>query len=196
MTKRQRPISDVDESTSLDPEEDFFRRWSRLKSNPGTDRSALDSHLEEAQSMQGGGQAKIPEEQTDADMPSLESLNEDSDYSMFFSSKVSEELRQLALRKLFGSSKFNLKDGLDDYDEDFKGFRALGDMLTSDMRYHIERTLEEQEDKTRQAELRQEPSGEKLEADPEVGNGDIEIDDQNFSEVTTEKETQDDSAQG
>ena len=79
--------------------------------------------------------AQAPPALTDADMPPIESLDEHSDYSGFFSPQVSEALRKLALRKLFRSSVFNVCDGLDDYDEDFRSFQALGDIVTSDMRY-------------------------------------------------------------
>lgn len=69
--------------------------------------------------------------------PPLESLHADSDYSAFLSPKVGEELRRLALRKLFGSSKFNLRDGLDDYDDDYRIFESLGDIVTADMRHRM-----------------------------------------------------------
>ena len=75
---------------------------------------------------------------TDADMPPLESLGEDDDYSGFMSTGVSEELRNLALRKLFRSAKFNVVDGLNDYDDDFTNFEPLGDIITSDMRHQME----------------------------------------------------------
>jgi hypothetical protein len=75
---------------------------------------------------------------TDADMPALAALDEDSDYSVFFSPKVSEELRRLALRKLFHSPKFNVTDGLDDYNENYTHFASLGDRLTQDMRHRLQ----------------------------------------------------------
>ena len=61
----------------------------------------------------------------DADMPSLESLGPESDYSGFMSPGVSEELRRVALRKLFHSPLYNITDGLDDYDDDFTSFAVL-----------------------------------------------------------------------
>jgi hypothetical protein len=74
----------------------------------------------------------------DADMPPIESLNADSDYTGFLSEKVSETLRKAALRKLFHGSAFNVTDGLDEYADDFTTFEALGDIVTSDMRHLIE----------------------------------------------------------
>ncbi|MCB1775652.1 MAG: DUF3306 domain-containing protein, partial [Gammaproteobacteria bacterium] len=72
---------------------------------------------------------------TDADMPPIESLSADSDYTGFLSEQVSEALRKAALRKLFHSATFNVTDGLDDYTDDFTTFKALGDIVTADMRH-------------------------------------------------------------
>jgi len=57
----------------------------------------------------------------------------------FMSPNIGEDLRRSALRKFFHLPKFNRRDGLDDYDEDFRAFQHLGNILTSDMRYHLER---------------------------------------------------------
>jgi len=65
-----------------------------------------------------------------------------SGYSGFLSPGVSEGLRRRALRKLFMSAVFNVRDGLDDYDEDFTNFEALGDIVTSDMRHQAEAEAE------------------------------------------------------
>ena len=75
---------------------------------------------------------------TDADMPALETLGEDSDYSGFLSPEVSEALRKKALRKMFHLATYNITDGLDDYDEDFTIYEPLGDMITADMRHQTE----------------------------------------------------------
>ena len=75
-------------------------------------------------------------------MPPLDSLHEGSDYSGFLSPGVSEGLRRRALRKLFTSAVFNVPDGLDDYDEDFTSFPALGDIVTSDMKHQAEMEAE------------------------------------------------------
>ena len=85
---------------------------------------------------------------TDADMPDIETLNADSDFSPFFSDGVSKELRNLALKKLFFSGRFSVRDGLDDYDDDFTKFEPLGDTVTSDMKFHARR-----KEKARLAEL-------------------------------------------
>ena len=75
---------------------------------------------------------------TDADMPDIDSLDENSDFSQFMSTGVSDKLRNLALRKLFHAPAFNIRDGLDEYDDDFTSFEKLGDIVTSDMKHRIE----------------------------------------------------------
>lgn len=76
---------------------------------------------------------------TDADMPTIESLDEASDFSGFLSEKVSEQLRRKALSKLFHLPEFNVRDGLNDYDEDYSTFVPLGDTVTYQMKQFIER---------------------------------------------------------
>ena len=124
-TKRQSP----DESG----DEDFLSRWSRLKHTQRTD------NMEAAQEEEP--QALVEQDEfapCDEDMPAIETLTEESDYTGFLSPNVSEELRSLALRKLFHSTAFNVCDGLDDYAEDFTSFAKLGNIITADMRYQLE----------------------------------------------------------
>ena len=77
-------------------------------------------------------------------MPPLESLDSDSDYSVFMSPGVSEQLRTLALRKLFHLPAFNITDGLNDYDEDYTQFASLGGVVTHEMKRLLKRELEAQ----------------------------------------------------
>jgi len=152
-----------------DGKESVLSRWSRRKLEADQLESAIDeSMLPDAQA---GQNVPVTEESdaeqkpvlTDADMPDIESLNEDSDFSGFMSSGVSDDLRNLALRKLFKAPVFNIRDGLDEYDEDYTYFEKLGDIVTCDMKHQIEM----QEKKLREA----------LEADTEVADEDeIEAD--------------------
>ncbi len=96
---------------------------------------------------------------TDADMPPVDSLGADSDYTGFLSPKISEPLRRAALRKLFHSAEFNVIDELDDYAEDFTTFTALGDLVTADMRHPLEVEAKKQAEALQQARMAQEPRG-------------------------------------
>ena len=137
----------------------FLRRWSERKrgARGGQEDEPLDAATP---SVPQGEAVEAVNEQanrvlTDEDMPPLESLDEDSDYSGFLSPGVSERLRRAALRKLFSSPKLNVVDGLDDYAEDYRSFEALGDIVTADMRFDQEREAERAkqalEEQTREA---------------------------------------------
>ena len=96
---------------------------------------------------------------TDADMPDVESLTEESDFSAFMSPGVSDELRNLALRKLFRAPVFNIRDGLDEYDEDYTYFEKLGDIVTCDMKHQVEM----QEQKLRESLANEDEASEEAE---------------------------------
>ena len=126
-----------------EPRSDFLGRWSRRKALQQEEADQLT--ISEGAGQEDELPAVVEEEEapalTDADMPSLETLGEDDNYSDFLSPEVSEKLRKVALRQLFHGTGFNIRDGLDDYDEDFTIFKPLGDIITADMR-HREEMLE------------------------------------------------------
>lgn len=123
-------------------------RWARRKREVQREVQRENDGAAEAApgaDMQAPGEADLPADQdllTDDDMPPIESLNADSDFSGFMSSKVSEPLRRRALRKLFGSAQFNIRDGLDDYDGDYTSFAGLGGIITADLRHQLEVELQ------------------------------------------------------
>lgn len=113
---------------------------------------------------------------TDADMPPVESLHADSDFSGFLSPGVSEELRKLALRKMFALPSFQVRDGLDDYDDDFTVFEPLGDTVTNDPWTHRQKRLAEEKAAAEKAEAErlsqeenEEQVAEQLDAEEEAG---------------------------
>ena len=149
-----------------DTEESFLSRWSRRKTGvkeevvPETMEEIMETpsagELEPAQAEDVGEKREPEKILTDEDMPDIESLDEKSDFSMFMSEGVSTELRNLALRKLFKGATFNIRDGLDDYDDDFTTFANLGDLVTADMRHREEMKekirLRDEEEARRMAE--------------------------------------------
>jgi Protein of unknown function (DUF3306) len=129
----------VHRDTESEPSaEGFAERWSRRKQEAGRDEAEA-----EAQPVQTPLAATEPaRELTDDDMPPVDSLDEHSDFGAFLSPGVSEQLRTLALRKLFRLPGMHLRDGLDDYDDDFTQFRELGNTITHEMRRMLERELQ------------------------------------------------------
>ena len=163
MSARDRGVS-TEARTALDAEGPL-RRWARRRREVAREEQAAaevrrgeappellqDSLHESFHELPGvrdsddgasGPAAEAEKVPSDEDMPPLDSLDEDSDYSGFLSPGVSEALRRRALRKLFMSAVFNIPDGLDDYDDDFTSFQALGDVVTSDMRHQAEMEAE------------------------------------------------------
>ncbi len=130
------------------PDSYFLQRWSQRKTasrkgetdlDPLSASTPADRPIEEAAT---AAEADPRSELTDADMPPIESLDKDSDFSVFMSPKVSDQLRTQALRKLFHLPVFNITDGLNDYDEDYTQFAGLGGVVTHEMKRLLKRELE------------------------------------------------------
>jgi hypothetical protein len=135
------------------PDEPFLSRWARLKREareneataakappevaPPPAENALTEAAEGAEGARAGADAAgaVPE------LPSLDSLTGESDFGAFMAAHVSPELRRQALRKMFTNAKYAIVDPLDPYRADYGAFTALGDTVTSDMKYHVERLL-------------------------------------------------------
>ena len=110
----------------------FLGRWSRLKQEhrrrkkqaadePAVESASADSALPEA------GDAK--------DLPDIESLDKDSDFSVFLKDGVPEELKRRALRKLWRTNPiFAVRDGLDDYDEDYRTAMVVAESLAKGLK--------------------------------------------------------------
>lgn len=144
-----------------DEQEGFLTRWSRRKTlsrsgeelpEPLPESDAEPQVPDDARTAASpiAGDA-VPEKVESEDglpvedppeLPPLESLDENSDYSAFLGKGVPPDVKQKALQKLFHSPKFNVRDGLDDYDWDFTNPEPLGDIITAEMRYRVERELE------------------------------------------------------
>jgi hypothetical protein len=98
---------------SEDPEKsgnkEFLSRWSRLKQQAREQPPAAP-------------QAAVPAIDPKApppELPPLDKLTIDSDFRGFFHPKVDENLRRMALKRLFSDPHFNLMDGLDVYIDDY-----------------------------------------------------------------------------
>ncbi len=154
----------------MSADESVLARWSRRKLEAEREGSQPTAEPEidafEAAEAVAPDSAEPAPPLTDADMPDVDTLTEDSDFSPFMSPGVSEELRNLALRKLFRAPAFNIRDGLDEYDDDFTSFAKLGDVVTSDMKHRIEMEQQKLREKLAQ-EAGQDEIEDAVEADVE-----------------------------
>lgn len=178
-----------------DSKESVLRRWSRRKQEAAQQAPAAEQVLPLETEASLGTTAPIDSETearpalTDADMPPIESLNENSDFTGFMSEGVSDELRNLALRKLFKAPVFNIRDGLDEYDEDYTSFEKLGDIVTCDMKHHIEmKEQREREALAREAEQEAADEAEVVEALDEETDDEMEAIEDSEDEEMSEDE--------
>lgn len=158
----------------------FLRRWSERKAQVEKLPASSAPVVKESAPPAQVGEPSPP--LTDADMPAIDALDEKSDYKGFFSPKVSEDLRRLALRKLFHLPAFNIRDGLDDYDEDYRTFEALGNIVTAHERHQSE--MQQQDDKERLA-----PEKREAERTPLAENDSTVVEDSKKSEQIADETT-------
>jgi len=75
---------------------------------------------------------------SDEDMPPVDELKADSDFSPFLSPGVSESLQREALRRLWQVADLEFVDDLDIYASDYTEFEPLGSLVTREMRHRME----------------------------------------------------------
>lgn len=104
---------------------------------------------------------KLYSELTDEDLPPLESLGEEADFSAFLAPNISRALRNKALAKLFHLPKYNKTCLCAEYSGDYRNFEPLGDVVPQDMKRALAREAERLAEKARdavvEAEGEQEP---------------------------------------
>lgn len=130
--------------------EGFAARWSRRKQQNQHEQKPSEAEIEQVNSelieVEKDDIEQLKAEKLaalntlqDEDMPDISALDEDSDFSQFMSINVSEDLRNLALRKLFHGAGYNVRDGLDEYDGDYTHFEKLDpNTITADMKHRLE----------------------------------------------------------
>jgi uncharacterized protein DUF3306 len=90
--------------------EAFLSRWSRMKREQPVERKPA-------------AETPAPE------LPAVESVTPQSDIAAFMHPKVKDELRRLALKKLFSDPHFNVPDPFEPFSGDWTGEALPADML-------------------------------------------------------------------
>ncbi len=117
--------------TERDNDPNFLRRWSRRKvADEATDEAPSDAGSPDARAAVAPDDSADPDGETAevvADLPEIDSLHKDSDFTVFMREGVPEELKKRALRKLWLSDPaLATIDGLDDYDDDYRALMKAG----------------------------------------------------------------------
>ncbi|PTP77784.1 DUF3306 domain-containing protein [Vibrio splendidus] len=149
----------------------FFSRWSQRKLDESTDEPLeAQQTLEETEltsseaSSSEISPADLSSEMEAAAPQSLESdaletneevhaadvqdpapeATEDLSVAQLLVSEASESVKKAALRKLFLSEEFNVRDGLDDYDDDYSNLKSLSEGVAETLRDWVKDKTEEE----------------------------------------------------
>lgn len=82
----------------------FLTRWSRLKHKAAAEKPSVPA---------------APADAKAAELPAVDTLTFESDFTAFLKSNVEESVKRAALKKLLHDPRFNVMDGLDTYIDDY-----------------------------------------------------------------------------
>ena len=142
----------------------FFSRWSQRKLDESTDKALEAEQPVEETSVTSSEPASqtlsSAEELTPNDPTSIEPTNaleesadtkesasettEELSMAQLLVSEASESVKKAALRKLFLSEEFNVRDGLDDYDDDYSNLKSLSEGVAESLRDWVKEKVEEE----------------------------------------------------
>ena len=124
--------------------EAFLSRWSRLK-------------------REGEKPAAVPQKTEAPKLPAIDKVTPESDFSPFMHPKVKEELRRLALKKLFGDPHFNVPDPFEPYSRDWNNLEPLTPDLLAQLEHakNVLLTPEEKKQAEEKAAQAAQPTEEK-----------------------------------
>ncbi len=112
------------------------------------------------------GAAEPARDEQPAPLPDIDSLDADSDYTPFLGKDVPEKLARKALRKRWrGDPSFGLRDGLDDYDENFRAYFTEAVAKTVKTVYQVAKGAAKQDEPAADAEA--ESTGGAVAAEPD-----------------------------
>ncbi|MCX2757620.1 DUF3306 domain-containing protein [Vibrio sp. Sgm 22] len=148
----------------------FFSRWSQRKLDESTDEALEVEQTLEAPELTSSdsssseiSSADLSSEMEAAAPQSLDSdaletneevhaadvqdpapeATEDLSVAQLLVSEASESVKKAALRKLFLSEEFNVRDGLDDYDDDYSNLKSLSEGVAETLRDWVKDKTEE-----------------------------------------------------
>lgn len=137
----------------------FISRWSKRKleeassegHDPNDDLNANErSDLERVQteatylnSDEGSMEEADVEEANVTDTAAEESKPEEMSIANLLVSEASESVKKAALRKLFLSEEFNVRDGLDDYDDDYSNLKSMSEGVAETLRDWVKEKADE-----------------------------------------------------
>ncbi|PMG20640.1 DUF3306 domain-containing protein [Vibrio splendidus] len=175
----------------------FFSRWSQRKLDESTDEPLeVEQTLEATELTSSDSSSEVSTEMEAAAPQSLESdaletneevhasdvqdpapeATEDLSVAQLLVSEASESVKKAALRKLFLSEEFNVRDGLDDYDDDYSNLKSLSEGVAETLRDWVKDKTEEETTPEEEQVIDNKTEGEVL----EHSESDLEVSDNEF----------------
>ncbi|EDP60070.1 DUF3306 domain-containing protein [Vibrio sp. AND4] len=138
----------------------FLSRWSQRKLDETENKDAEVSNfieVSEPETNQVQTTQAQEESGTPADLISTEVADalpaettseitdlEDMPVAKLLLSEAAESVKKAALRKMFLSEEFNVRDGLDDYDDDYSNLKSLSEDVAETLRDWVKEKTEEE----------------------------------------------------
>ena len=146
---------------ATDEKEAFLSRWSRLKREAPAKEKALE-------------EKKEAEAQPAPALPPVETLTPESDFAGFMHPKVKEELRRVALKKLFSDPHFSTPDPFEPFSGDWTVAEPIGQELLAKLNQtrSVLFSQEEREKQDKEAQVAEEPPQEGESKQDEPGRKD------------------------
>lgn len=136
----------------------FLNRWSQRKlerTSGQQDEEQLTNDpeliLEDSHPQAVQVEDSTPAVDTESDPSSKVENTEEMSIASLLVSEASESVKKAALRKLFLSEEFNVRDGLDDYDDDYSNLKSLSEGVADTLRDWIKDKSEEEQVQERHA---------------------------------------------
>ncbi|AXB31405.1 DUF3306 domain-containing protein [Vibrio campbellii] len=137
----------------------FFSRWSKRKLEETTAEPSEAKSVDSVEStepetalaheeLSTKAQALVAEAsvtETESQQTSSETNDpEEMSVAQLLVSEASESVKKAALRKMFLSEEFNVRDGLDDYDDDYSNLKSLSEGVADTLRDWVKEKTEEE----------------------------------------------------
>ncbi len=173
----------------------FLNRWSKRKLEQASGSHSAEPQTHEPELLREESDVQpLPVEDesqtidTETDLPSEEQNTEKPSIANLLVSEASESVKKAALRKLFLSEEFNVRDGLDDYDDDYSNLKSLSEGVADTLRDWIkDKTEEDQVQEQQNVKAEDEPVSKSLTDSEQVDEENLKPDELNKDTVVIDE---------
>lgn len=119
----------------MSEDRNFLARWSRLKQQSRAPAELPIDADNTSAALAPGAAVPAPEPAQVSELPPVDSLDFESDFSGFMQREVEVSVKRAALKKLFHTPHFNQMDGLDVYIDDYNSFEPIPESMLRELHH-------------------------------------------------------------